>query len=427
MLTLENASGGGWSIGTTIEELAAIAEAAAALGVSARRLAFCLDVAHAWGAGVAMDDPDSIDAVPGRNSTGDRARAPGDGPPQRLPLRDGLAPGPARARRRGSDRCPGPRPRGHPPAPCRRSRSSSRRRGWRTATTWSTSNGCAALVAGAELEPLPPEAFELVRRARTGAPDEEPAADEPSARPRPTSRSATSPARPRPDEPSPMPAALDRIGLLVVLAIAACCASRASTRAAVRRRPGPRHADARRVHARRRGPAARAEDVGRRVPPRRLLLLPARAGGGDLERRSRRRDGLASRCSGSPPSRSRGGSPGRSAARSPGVLARACCSRCRPRRSTNRRSSGTRTRSRSSPCSRSARRGAPTRRGRAALVGAGARRGGRGDAAARARRGVPDRDARHALCSSCARDRRHLARHRSAGWRVVGAAVRAAR
>jgi deoxyribonuclease-4 len=61
VLTLENAAGGGWSVGSTIEELAAIAERAAALGVAASRLGFCLDVAHAWGAGVAMDDPDSID------------------------------------------------------------------------------------------------------------------------------------------------------------------------------------------------------------------------------------------------------------------------------------------------------------------------------------------------------------------------------
>jgi deoxyribonuclease IV len=59
---LENAAGGGSSIGATIEEHVRIAELAAALGVPEDRLAFCLDVAHAWGAGVAMDDPDAIDA-----------------------------------------------------------------------------------------------------------------------------------------------------------------------------------------------------------------------------------------------------------------------------------------------------------------------------------------------------------------------------
>ncbi len=61
-LVLENAAGGGASIGATIEEHARIAELAAALGVPEARLSFCLDVAHAWGAGVGMDDPDAIDA-----------------------------------------------------------------------------------------------------------------------------------------------------------------------------------------------------------------------------------------------------------------------------------------------------------------------------------------------------------------------------
>ena len=62
ILTLENAAGGGWSVGSTIEELVAIANRAAAMGVAEHRLGFCVDVAHAWGAGVAMDDPDAIDA-----------------------------------------------------------------------------------------------------------------------------------------------------------------------------------------------------------------------------------------------------------------------------------------------------------------------------------------------------------------------------
>lgn len=62
VLVLENAAGGGASIGTRIEEHARIAELAAALGVPEARLAFCLDVAHAWGAGAAMDEPDGIDA-----------------------------------------------------------------------------------------------------------------------------------------------------------------------------------------------------------------------------------------------------------------------------------------------------------------------------------------------------------------------------
>lgn len=62
MLVLENAAGGGSAVGATIEELARIAARAAELGVPDARLGFCIDVAHAWGAGVAMDDPDAIDA-----------------------------------------------------------------------------------------------------------------------------------------------------------------------------------------------------------------------------------------------------------------------------------------------------------------------------------------------------------------------------
>jgi deoxyribonuclease-4 len=61
-LALENASGGGDSVGVTIDELAEIADAAAGLGIAASRLGFCLDTAHAWGAGVQIDEPDGVDA-----------------------------------------------------------------------------------------------------------------------------------------------------------------------------------------------------------------------------------------------------------------------------------------------------------------------------------------------------------------------------
>ncbi len=43
-------------------ELAAIAEAVAAAGVPDGRVGFCLDIAHAWGAGIDMGDPAAIDA-----------------------------------------------------------------------------------------------------------------------------------------------------------------------------------------------------------------------------------------------------------------------------------------------------------------------------------------------------------------------------
>lgn len=62
-LVLENAAGGGWSLGATVEETAEIANAAAALGVAPARLGFCLDTAHAWGAGERMDEAAGVDAL----------------------------------------------------------------------------------------------------------------------------------------------------------------------------------------------------------------------------------------------------------------------------------------------------------------------------------------------------------------------------
>ena len=61
MLVLENSAGGGWSVGTSISELARIADAAGKLGVPEHRLGFCLDTAHAWGAGIRLDEPGAID------------------------------------------------------------------------------------------------------------------------------------------------------------------------------------------------------------------------------------------------------------------------------------------------------------------------------------------------------------------------------
>jgi deoxyribonuclease-4 len=62
MIVLENSAGGGFGLGVDVGELAAIADAAAARGVPTERLGFCLDVAHAWGAGVDFARPDAIDA-----------------------------------------------------------------------------------------------------------------------------------------------------------------------------------------------------------------------------------------------------------------------------------------------------------------------------------------------------------------------------
>jgi deoxyribonuclease-4 len=63
VLVLENSAGGGFGIGTTVEELAGIAEAIAARGVAEDRVGFCLDTAHAWGAGYRLSDPDVIDEL----------------------------------------------------------------------------------------------------------------------------------------------------------------------------------------------------------------------------------------------------------------------------------------------------------------------------------------------------------------------------
>ena len=61
MLVLENSAGGGWAVGTSISELARIADAAATAGVAEHRLGFCLDTAHAWAAGIRLDRPRAID------------------------------------------------------------------------------------------------------------------------------------------------------------------------------------------------------------------------------------------------------------------------------------------------------------------------------------------------------------------------------
>jgi deoxyribonuclease-4 len=62
LLVLENSSGGGYTIGSTIEELAMALDRAAARGLDGQ-LAICLDVAHLWGAGYDVSRPDVIDRL----------------------------------------------------------------------------------------------------------------------------------------------------------------------------------------------------------------------------------------------------------------------------------------------------------------------------------------------------------------------------
>jgi deoxyribonuclease-4 len=61
-LVLENSPGSGFAIGTSVAELADIADAAAARGIAPGRLGFCLDTAHAWAAGIDLGQPEAIDA-----------------------------------------------------------------------------------------------------------------------------------------------------------------------------------------------------------------------------------------------------------------------------------------------------------------------------------------------------------------------------
>jgi deoxyribonuclease-4 len=63
MLVLENSSGGGGGLGTSVEELAGIADALEAHGIGRHEVGFCLDTAHAWGAGIDVGDPRAIDRV----------------------------------------------------------------------------------------------------------------------------------------------------------------------------------------------------------------------------------------------------------------------------------------------------------------------------------------------------------------------------
>ncbi len=58
-LVLENSSGGGDNLGSTIEELSEILEGVRGNG----RLAFCLDTAHLWGAGYDIASPEGAAAV----------------------------------------------------------------------------------------------------------------------------------------------------------------------------------------------------------------------------------------------------------------------------------------------------------------------------------------------------------------------------
>ena len=61
ILVLENGAGGGFGMGATFDELRRIDEAVAGAGVDRSRFGYCLDTAHAWGAGYPIDTPQGVD------------------------------------------------------------------------------------------------------------------------------------------------------------------------------------------------------------------------------------------------------------------------------------------------------------------------------------------------------------------------------
>jgi deoxyribonuclease-4 len=62
-LVLENSAGGGDGLGTSVDELARILYAIEARGVTSGRVGICLDTAHLWGAGIAIETAEEVDAL----------------------------------------------------------------------------------------------------------------------------------------------------------------------------------------------------------------------------------------------------------------------------------------------------------------------------------------------------------------------------
>jgi deoxyribonuclease-4 len=61
MLVLENSAGSGWGLGVDVDEIAGLADAIAQRGIGDERVGFCLDTAHAWGAGIDVGSPGAFD------------------------------------------------------------------------------------------------------------------------------------------------------------------------------------------------------------------------------------------------------------------------------------------------------------------------------------------------------------------------------
>jgi deoxyribonuclease-4 len=62
-ILLENGTGGGFGMGATVEELCVIDRTLRSAGIDQGRYGFCLDVAHLWGAGYPVDQPEGVDRL----------------------------------------------------------------------------------------------------------------------------------------------------------------------------------------------------------------------------------------------------------------------------------------------------------------------------------------------------------------------------
>jgi endonuclease IV len=63
ILSLENSAGGGFGLGATVPELAAVLAAIEARGLPRDRIALTLDTAHLWGAGHDLSTPAGLDEL----------------------------------------------------------------------------------------------------------------------------------------------------------------------------------------------------------------------------------------------------------------------------------------------------------------------------------------------------------------------------
>jgi deoxyribonuclease-4 len=63
IVALENSAGGGFAMGATVAELAAVLDGAARRGLPRDRIAICLDTAHLWGAGYRISEADELDGL----------------------------------------------------------------------------------------------------------------------------------------------------------------------------------------------------------------------------------------------------------------------------------------------------------------------------------------------------------------------------